>query len=1389
MGSNNEIKYCEYFNVDEAYFPCIDESAINAGVDWSATYPHETFIELLNSTEKMLGGKTNRSLWIHGAYGTGKSQCAYALKKLLDVSAEEFEAYWDKYDSLKKYSSLKKKLLGHKEHGVMTAYRYASGSITTPQQLFFAVQESIKASLDQIPDSYKGENTLKESVITWLEDPAHNGFVNTLLQKPQWMAQFSQSTADEIINTLKKRSDVSGLMDSIFKLAAEEGIRVLSLTADSLCEWIKDVVTNNKTKIVLIWDEFSSFFRQNRNSLDEFQKIVSLCEETHFYFVIVTHPISSIAGTSVSNDDPMSVVQQRFNKAEITLPPNIAFELTGHAFSVIPAAKASWDIMTGDLSARVSDSRNAVMKATDVKDEEIMQHMLPIHPMAALVLKNIASAFQSNQRSMFDFIKTPKDLDVQAFQWFIQNTSPVSDRAFLTIDMLWDFFYDKGKDYLSSDIKLILDTFQQQTNLQEKEKIVLKTILIMQSVDQRLRGSVPLLKPTDQNLSYAFEGDWPEYENECKSIAKALVTKGVLIQTPVADGKKAYSVAILAGDGAKIDRHKEEVRKKGTIDKLIIDEGQQLPTALGLTPPLRLRYALNMDTGALPVVTMTNFVKSMDALKTRDLNWHFYAVLVLAKTEEEAQAFRNLIKKTISNVEYRNITVIDALSSPLGLEEFEKYVDYSAMSMYYNGNNKQQSMDNARKAKEVLDRTWKDRIHDGQFIIWTYDNQDGEKATGAASVHTILQTIVLKRFKHTFDFTKGLTETQLKLTQPKPVAKYGMDVLEIKGLIAGCEKSVLGKVWKRENYWKDSELASESISIIKKSIDSMIEQSFKAGGRVSIDEIYDFLESTYGFAPCNVTAFVVGFLLKEYKTDPYRFQDSEGASESMTPDKLSEMIGNYMNGKSKTTYIVSLTPEEKAFYEITETAWGVAQNSCASPAQAGSLIQAKMREIVYPVWTLEEIDNTGVYDIVKKYIKLVQSEAKVAHGIAIEIGSIAMQRKTSAENLKNLITADNCQLGMKLFLEHFDGGRLLTLAQEINASDNVLSDIKKMFSVKHSAQWIASTGEDEIRKLTTEYEFVKNTNLLLNVSASSKEKAFKAWREVLKFIGFSCEAVQTTYPALKKFFGYLLMIVNYEDILPDIMKQLLDEMTEHITEIRDILADTVSVFSTIYNPYLKGFNTVEIEDIKNSIKDDMFVLSATKSNATVKKAAEDYRKNQIKAQLFGLWSTKTGGTKNPRQWSEKHRTPILCCIDEDTYATAKKVFATLNSTVQTEAEIQYALEFLENATFFEEIESDDFRNKRFMEHIVGYYAGLLPDISFIRTALEGLAVDVYDWMDDPTVRKKIESMARAEYNAGGSDNAISIIDSMKENELRDWLKMLVSEDMELGVKIINNGGR
>lgn len=107
-----------------------------------------------------------------------------------------------------------------------------------------------------------------------------------------------------------------------------------------------------------------------------------------------------------------------------------------------------------------------------------------------------------------------------------------------------------------------------------------------------------------------------------------------------------------------------------------------------------------------------------------------------------------------------------------------------------------------------------------------------------------------------------------------------------------------------------------------------------------------------------------------------------------------------------------------------------------------------------------------------------------------------------------------------------------------------------------------------------------------------------------------------------------------------------------------------------------------------------------------------------KNQLYKLWSDRTGGTKSPKQWSEKYKTPILCCVDSEIYGEAKKAFSVLNSSFQSESDIKAALEFCEKATFFDKLSDDEFRDKCFMRCIVGNYARLLPDVTAIRNTLE-----------------------------------------------------------------------
>jgi hypothetical protein len=1387
-------KYREYFDVDERYFPCIDAAAIDAGAPWENTYPHSTFIDMLTEMERALARQNSgKTLWIEGAYGTGKSQCALALRRILEVPEEELRAYWDRYEPLKKKTDLCEKLIGHKKKGIVVAHRYASGSITSARDLFFAIHESVKAVLVRQNIPYLGENTLKESIIAWLEDADHKLMFNSLLQNPdkEWRALFSQSTTDEALNLLRKGDEVKSLVNNIFRLADKEGITALTIDSDRLIAWLTDIIDRNNTRIVFIWDEFSDYFKNNRESLSEFQKVAALVQNKPFYFIVVTHEPQQIY---VADNDRgnQSKVSDRFISIPIALPDNIAFDLIGHAFNVKPAAKQSgqWDILADDLNDRVKNSRSKVMAVAKITDPQVMKDIMPLHPMAALLLKNIASAFKSNQRSMFEFIKPANMDDVKAFQWFIENTGPFDDHPLLTVDMLWNFFYEKGRDYLTSDIRLILDTFPQQQNLREDEKAVLKTILIMQAIDQRLGGTIDLLKPTGQNLSYVFEGI-PDLEGAAKAenIAKGLKDKGILVSNLMSGGRYVYAAAVLAGDQAKIDNFKKDVRQNSTTSKLVNEGG--LSTVLLLSPTLRLRFESEPGTGKITPVTVADFTRTINVLRNKAESgiekWKCHTVIAFAKDDAEAAAFRKTLRTAVADKQYENIVFIDALSTPLGQEAFEQYVDFSAMALYYQGNQNTPSRESADKAKRVLDQDWKNRIYNGQFVLYTYANQEGEKLGNGQGVASVLQTIVTNKFPYVFDFAKNLTESQLKITPAmKQSAKSGISQTT-SGVVGGVEKNVLPTVWKIDRYWENPTTMSQSISKIKVDVDKRIEEAFASDGQISIGEIYDFLENTHGFAPCNLSSFITGFLLKEYGNESLRYSDSSGGHEQMTPDRLAEMIGNYIGKSPKPTYIVKMTADEMAFYELTEKAWRVPANSCSSADQVSRAVTEYMRkELKLPVWCLKGVDTIGIFDVVQKYIELVQKEGNEAHKKAVEIGKIASAKPSLADNLYALLSSDNCQKGMREYLRSFQGGKVMELAAAIGAENNVLADIRRKFDIKYSCLWDKQTGEDEIRKLMTEYGVIKESNAILNTVAHSLNEAYKEWRERLKFIGISCEALRAKYPALAKIFDTLLRIYKQEDILPEQLKNLHTELMAHGAEIRELLNNDRRIFAEVYEAYLEDLSPDDIAVVKTNVGTGLFELPKTDCNVKVKEAAEEFRKNQLKSQLFRLWKDKTG-TKTPHEWSSRYKTPILCLVSASEYERAKKAFDTINRNWGTDSEIKTALAFLESTTLFGVLADDEKRNAAFKRDIIGVYSTLLPELDKVRDALDHLSVDVYDWRDNPGVKTKIERLAEAEYNAGGSDKALQKIDEMDDAQLKQYLKRLVKDSITVGIEILANG--
>lgn len=588
--------YRNYFDIDPDYFPAVNEAVINKNPEmWKKFYPHETFVKLIKNTVSVLNRKQKLSIWVEGAYGTGKSHAVLALKKLLDTNEEETREYIQKYNL---DNDLCNALQNIKNSGkILTVHRYGSSSIHDDNDLVIAIQESIEYAFKSHGIECNGFDSLKTSVIRYLNDPENKLSFNIYV-KGSYSDLFGGDDVDAIIKKLNTYSSLAlhTLMIKIFKVAKERQIRAFSMSTKDLADWIKEVIrANNLRAIVFIWDEFTEYFYNNSRNLTGFQELCEISETDPFYFLLVTH-VST--GLFHDRDQDFIKLNGRFVNPHslISLPENIAFQLMGAAMekSQDPAVLEVWGETIDDLSERTKESRKLVKSVARIENKELSA-ILPIHPYTALLLKHISSVFDSNQRSMFDFIKNDRGDEIKGFQWFIDNHGPEDNNPLLTIDMLWEFFYDKGKDFLAQDIRSILDYYvrNKSQNLPDDEKRVLKTILLLQAISQHAGENVELFIPDEKNISNAFEGSDLEYD--AARCAEKLVRDNVLFKKQLGGGKFQYNAYINQVSSAELERFKVEIDKKTTsslISEQLVDK-TTVADAINLSGALKLRYELH----------------------------------------------------------------------------------------------------------------------------------------------------------------------------------------------------------------------------------------------------------------------------------------------------------------------------------------------------------------------------------------------------------------------------------------------------------------------------------------------------------------------------------------------------------------------------------------------------------------------------------------------------------------------------------------------------------------------------------------------------------------------------------------------------------------------------
>lgn len=1393
--------YRHYFDIDPDYFPAVNEAVINSKPDmWKKFFPHDTFVKLVKNTVSVLDRKQKLSLWVEGAYGTGKSHAVLTLKKLLDADEGDTKEYFEKYGM---DNDLCNNLQRIKNSGkILTVHRYGSSNIHGDNDLVLAIQESIDKSFEVAGIENRGKDSLKDSVIRYLSDSENKQSFNVYV-KGSYADLFGGDDVDAIIEKLSTYQDnaLHTLMEKIFKIARERQIRAFSMSTSDLAEWIREIIhMNNMKAIVFIWDEFTEYFYNNNRNLTGFQELCELSETEPFYFILVTH-VSS--GLFHEGDKDFIKLNGRFVNPHslISLPENIAFQLMGAAMEKNKdnAVLDDWKDVANDLADRTKESRKIVKGIANIKDQEMLD-ILPIHPYTALLLKHISSAFDSNQRSMFDFIKNDRGDEIKGFQWFIDNYGPENDNPLLTIDMLWEFFYDKGRDFLAHDIRTVLDYFTRSANqkLDADEKRILKTVLLLQAISQHAGDSVELFVPNEKNVNCAFEGSDLD-GGAAGRLAEKLVRDKVMFKKQLGNGKFQYNAYVNEISGAELDKFKDEIDRKTTFALISeqLSDKTTVADAITFGGALKLRYELKY-------VSASDFDQTIRTLRNREAEFEnkIPAVVCFAKSDSEATMLSKKIQGAIKDGSF-HIVFIDTTITPFGQDGYATYRNEMAQSMYQQGKDNTLATQYSNNAKDAL-KKWKTRIANGEFIVYTEKKPEGERATSLDILMSVLQGINKERFPYCLEAAYNVlptmyTPSSLKLGVECGVNRTTRQTFSSSNVNTKLE-TVLKDAWDDPRYWETH--PNIIISKIKIDVDRAISEAFETAGRISIKSIYGLLQGKpYGFMPCNLSAFILGFVLKEYTDGAYSWSDGL-TNDVLNLDKVKEMIAEIINlqitpnPRYKDKYIVAMTLEEKAFNEATSVAFGIPLNLCTSIEQTRERIRNKMKEFTFPIWTIKDVirsvaiksDASVISELIDDFCGIANSNnigsAKTDNGIALDIGSLCMKNQDAATDLKLLLTKENCTEGMKKYLESFEEGELVRLAKVVGDNGQYINVLRSKFDAD-AANWVwnVETAQQKIREVILEYKIITESNKVIakNISFTN---VIREWCDKCNYIRISFALAKNHFGNITPFMEMLHNMKKAETLLDSQKQMFLELLIANAEGFNQFYNNQIDLFKTVCSFYLDGFTDEEIRGLYQTIPVGTFTMDKATYTNTVDVKAKEYRSSLGNEQLKKFWFEKTKSV-TPGEWSRKHLMPILCLIPDSEVQQARAAFGTLNKNHPDATSIEKAKEYLEKATFYNLLEDQTVLNQIFMENIIKNYAVMLTDIDEVKHYLNShISSEPYDWFGLPEVDKKLQKMAEAKYNQEGAAKALEKIDNMDIADVKRYLKELIKDNMTVGIEII-----
>jgi len=1045
------MRYEEIIGLNDYFQPVYDlENEI--GIYWKQFIPNERFYKVISETINSLGSNKpdeRKSIWLQGAYGTGKSHATAVVKHVLFDDLDEIN---DFIENLEEQIKFKIKNF-RKNNKVFSVILKGTSSIIDNRTFALVLEKSVKNALNKKEINLFTKTDFDKMIIKLKSDEIN------------WEKVFKETELEvygnkEHIISLLQQEDIN-ILTKIESVLSQKGIH---FSTENIATWLVDIKNELKNQgiadyLVIYWDEFTGIFELPKSGLllTELQNIAELSINKDVYLFVVAH--RKPYQTNISRDDVEKVLG-RFKVLDYSMEPITTYHIIDAAIN--KKDKDKFTEVKGKYIDSVKFIIEEIIGSEGIKAQESLESLFPIHPYTAYLATFIARNISSTERSIFKFLYDERS----GFKKFIKENTVDNGKVFLTADYLWDFFYEEFERTESEKVHAVLEKYKLYKDILEEKGdeylSVFKDILLLNLLYRFVEvGKSSLVVPSKDNIIKLSAGAIDQ--KDLTSILSFIDDNQIINKTP----DNLYLVTSSGLSSREVEVEKNKLKSEyNTIDRILdVKQKEEIQDTI--------KASVNRDIELIIMDTSLNghLIRSKIE-KAFKKNYTIHLCLFLGKNEQELQQIKNVLKE-ISNDDDDDFKNVIFVVSEVVLDDktFNRFIEYKARAIVADKHNyTEDKITNEEYARKIIDE-WINQVKSG-YVEWYLQNEGGKELIREFS-RKINEELSKKIF---FYGLENIEKTQKNKNiwtnkRSKTSAEIFLSANSRKDLeektsqgpekylreIIKCNK---GEYIVSENLkMKDDVFENHPLKKMYIEIRKVFEKE-KDSGVFNLGDTLRFLtKPPYGLYPNMVNMAAVGFLMREYIGKIFEAGTGIPIKNEAMRDKILTLFDYWDEGARGEKLEVRFgTEDEEKLIELLKDLFRLEDVKSLNDARW------KVREWVkkqgFPIWAFKSTENIN-----KNTIKAIDAIFELVQSIDRELTYEKIRDYLNTiEDVKYdldiLIEQEKPENSFKKWLKSIEG---------IEISPEDMKEVIDYIKINMQEE-IASWTEDKVREKTKDWE-------------------------------------------------------------------------------------------------------------------------------------------------------------------------------------------------------------------------------------------------------------------------------------------------------------------------------